>query len=61
MVRSEMTDALPPQVLAKALEETAVGRIADPEDIAHAVAFLCSPLARHITGQVLAVDGGQCI
>lgn len=61
MVRSEMTDALPPHILEAALDETAVGRIAEPEDIAHAVAFLCSPEARHITGQVLAVDGGQCI
>lgn len=61
MVRSEMTDSLPAAVLDKALAESALGRIADPEDIAHAVAFLCSPEARHITGQVLAVDGGQCI
>lgn len=60
MVRSAMTETLPPHVLAKALDESALGRIAEPEEVAHAVAFLCSPLARHITGQVLAVDGGQC-
>ncbi|MBP9893561.1 MAG: SDR family oxidoreductase, partial [Planctomycetes bacterium] len=30
-----------------------------PEDISNAVLFLCSGLARHITGQVLQVDGGQ--
>lgn len=61
MVRSDMTDSLPPHVLDKAIAESALGRIAEPEEIAHAVTFLCSPLARHITGQVLAVDGGQCI
>jgi 3-oxoacyl-[acyl-carrier protein] reductase len=61
MVRSDMTDSLPPHVLEKAIAESALGRIAEPEEIAHAVTFLCSPLARHITGQVLAVDGGQCI
>jgi 3-oxoacyl-[acyl-carrier protein] reductase len=61
MVRSDMTDALPSHVLEKAIAESALGRIAEPEEIAHAVTFLCSPLARHITGQVLAVDGGQCI
>lgn len=61
MVRSEMTDNLPPHVLEKSITESAVGRIAEPEDVAHAVAFFCSPRARHVTGQVLAVDGGQCI
>lgn len=60
MVRSEMTDALPPHVLETAVAESALGRIAEPEEIAYAVAFLCSPFAGHITGQVLAVDGGQC-
>lgn len=60
MVRSEMTDSLPPHVLEAAVAESALGHIAEPEEIAYAVAFLCSPFARHITGQVLAVDGGQC-
>lgn len=60
MVRSEMTDSLPPHVLEAAVVESALGRIAEPEEIAYAVAFLCSPFARHVTGQVLAVDGGQC-
>jgi 3-oxoacyl-[acyl-carrier protein] reductase len=36
----------------------AIGRMADPEDIANAAVFLCSPLARRITGQALVVDGG---
>jgi len=37
---------------------TPMGRPALPEDIAHAVVFLVSPEARHITGQTLIVDGG---
>ncbi len=47
------------------LEEKAVlgripaGRIADGDDIADAVLFLCSNRARHILGQVLTVDGGE--
>ena len=59
MVRTAMSDALPPHILDGAIAESALGRIGEPEDVAHAVAFLCSDRARHITGAVLQVDGGQ--
>lgn len=36
-----------------------LGRFGEPEDVAAAVAFLASPAARHITGTVVRVDGGQ--
>ena len=35
-----------------------LGRVAEPEDVARVIAFLCSEDARHITGQVIVVDGG---
>jgi 3-oxoacyl-[acyl-carrier protein] reductase len=38
-----------------------LGRVAAPEDIAGPVLFLCSPLARHITGEVLNVNGGAVL
>jgi 3-oxoacyl-[acyl-carrier protein] reductase len=38
-----------------------LGRIADPEDVAGPVLFLASPLARHITGEVLNVNGGSVL
>ena len=38
-----------------------LGRIATPEDIAGPIVFLCSPLARHITGEVLNVNGGAVL
>ena len=61
MVKTDMTRGLPPEVVDRALEETVLGRLAEPEDCADAVVFLCSDRARHITGEVLRVDGGQAI
>lgn len=59
MVRTAMTAQLEPEHLQRAQDESALGRIAEPADVARAVLFLLSDLARHVTGQVLRVDGGQ--
>jgi acetoacetyl-CoA reductase/3-oxoacyl-[acyl-carrier protein] reductase len=61
MVKTPMTDKLDPEINDRAREESPLGEIAQPEQIAQAVLFLCSPWARHITGTVLKVDGGQYI
>ena len=47
-----------PEFARGVLARTPLGRIAEPDDISGIVAFLCLPCARHITGQVVAVDGG---
>ena len=59
MVRTAMANKLPAGVIEKALDETVTGTLAEPADCAAAVTFLCSARARHMTGQVLKVDGGQ--
>jgi 3-oxoacyl-[acyl-carrier protein] reductase len=38
-----------------------LGRVACPEDIAGPIVFLCSPLARHVTGEILNVNGGSVL
>jgi 3-oxoacyl-[acyl-carrier protein] reductase len=38
-----------------------IGRVASPRDIAGPIAFLCSDLARHITGEILNVNGGSVL
>ncbi len=59
MVATEMAANLAPEFREAAIRETLLGRLAAPEDIAAVVAFLCSDGARHITGEVIKVDGGQ--
>ncbi|HEX6558233.1 MAG TPA: 3-oxoacyl-ACP reductase FabG [Longimicrobiales bacterium] len=61
MVATAMTKSLPADVVANATNETVLGRISDPRDVADAVVFLCSDRARQITGAVLSVDAGQYI
>ncbi|MFE0178442.1 SDR family NAD(P)-dependent oxidoreductase [Streptomyces sp. NPDC059002] len=51
-------DQLADERRAQLIANTATGRPGSPEDIVGAVAFLASPAARHITGQVLHVNGG---
>jgi 3-oxoacyl-[acyl-carrier protein] reductase len=61
MVMTEMARKIPPEFLNKAVDETVLGRIASPEECADVVIFLCSDRSRHITGEIIQVDGGQYI
>lgn len=58
-VDTDMTAAMNPDTLAQALKLVPMGRAAQPQEIAGAVAFLAGPDAGYITGQVLRVDGGM--
>ena len=61
MIRTPMTAGLPEAVVERARGEAALRALGEPEDVAEAVDFLCGSGARHITGTVLRVDGGQAL
>ena len=56
--RRAASDVTFEQFLEGAAEEIPVGRVGQPEDIAHAVSFFCSEAAGFVNGQVLYVAGG---
>jgi len=56
-----LTAGVPSEILDRARERSALGRLGDPQDVAGAVLFLVSESARHITGAVLPVDGGYLL
>jgi 3-oxoacyl-[acyl-carrier protein] reductase len=57
-IHSRLTDEISEDMRGLMLENTPLGRLGDPEDVAGAVRFLCSDAAAFITGEVLLVDGG---
>jgi NAD(P)-dependent dehydrogenase (short-subunit alcohol dehydrogenase family) len=57
-IRTERMAMLPREVIERARKHSVLGRIAEPEDVARVISFLCSDAARHITGQTIVVDGG---
>lgn len=56
-----LAERVPAEILDRAREESVLGRLGDPADVANVVFFLCSEAARHITGAVIPVDGGYLI
>ena len=61
LIETEMMKTADESVRTQAMADIIMGRLGEPEDIANLVAFLSSELARHITGEVIKVDGGQYI
>ncbi len=59
LIETEMVQEAPDTVRDMALAEIVLGRLGLPEEVAYVVTFLCTEKARHITGQVIQVDGGQ--
>jgi NAD(P)-dependent dehydrogenase (short-subunit alcohol dehydrogenase family) len=63
LVRTEFARALweDERTLRAATNEAALHRIAEPDEMAGAVVYLCSPAASFVTGQTLVIDGGRLL
>jgi NAD(P)-dependent dehydrogenase (short-subunit alcohol dehydrogenase family) len=59
--RQQANSAWTPELLERNVANTPLRRLGSPPDVAAALLFLASPMARHITGQALVIDGGLSI
>jgi 3-oxoacyl-[acyl-carrier protein] reductase len=59
LIETDMTTALSEEIRQAIVQKVPLGKLGEPDDIAAAVAYLASPEAKYITGQVLTVDGGM--
>ena len=59
MIDTAMSATLPEAFRQAEVEETVLGKLGKPDDVAHAALYLASAMSGHVTGQVLRVDGGQ--
>ncbi|MGH7583071.1 MAG: SDR family NAD(P)-dependent oxidoreductase [Gemmatimonadales bacterium] len=57
-IHTERLDQLPRDLIERTRKRAVLGRLAEPEDIAQVILFLCSDSSQHITGQTIVVDGG---
>ncbi len=58
VIETDMTSHLGEKVIAERIEDTALGRLGKPEEVAKAIRFLASDEAAFVTGQILGIDGG---
>jgi len=58
-IETDMTKDVPASVVEQVKGMTPMGRLGQPEEVAEAIAFLASPRASYITGQVISVNGGM--
>lgn len=61
LIETEMVSAMPDEAKNASLAEIVLGRLGQPGDVGEVIAFLASDMAKHVTGEVIKVDGGQYI
>jgi len=61
LIETDMIKSMPGDFKQSSLSETVFNSLGKPEDVAYLVSFLASEKAKHITGEVIKVDGGQYI
>jgi 3-oxoacyl-[acyl-carrier protein] reductase len=59
LIETDMVKQAPEKVREMALAEIVLGRLGTPEEVAWVITYLCSERSRHITGEIITVDGGQ--
>lgn len=57
LTKTDMFDKADPEKIKKRVDNIALGRVAEPEDISSACVFLASDLSRYVSGQIIGVDG----
>jgi len=61
LIETDMIKSMPEDFKQKSKAETVFNALGTPDEVAYVVTFLCSEKSRHITGEVIKVDGGQYI
>lgn len=61
LIETDMMKNATEEVRTQAIQDIVLNRIGLPDEVANVVVFLCSELSRHVTGEVIKVDGGQYI
>lgn len=59
LIRTQMVDDMPPEVVEQRMAEIPLGRIGEPDDVADAVVFFASAMSSYITGTTLEITGGR--
>jgi NAD(P)-dependent dehydrogenase (short-subunit alcohol dehydrogenase family) len=61
LIKTKLADKYDEATQTRVIAKTPLGRLGEPEDIGHAVLYLCSPAAAFVTGASLVVDGGVSV